>query len=340
LTLTRRRFGAVAALAVTATAGCTRAQPHAIGTKVLQHVTYLTGFGVSGRESHAWVAQAKGFFAEAGLEVTIQPGAAGDSNHLLLNSGKAQFAGVDASGAFIRYGLGADRNFQIVAAVQQSTLLSVIALDSGRITAPHDLVGKRIGVAPGSAPKTMFPAYARLAGFDDKTVIWVDGSPQQLPAMLIAGQVDGIAIFALGAAGVEKAAHKNTVVLPYSSYIGDLFGTVLVAPKKLIDGHPDLVRRFTGALLRGLQYALEHPDQAGQILKKAQPTQDAQVAAREMELMRPYALPAHGEVIGIMAPNRIARTIATLQSLSLIPEGLTPEQIVRPDLLGTAPTNG
>ena len=79
---------------------------------------------------------------------------------------------------------------------------------------------------------------------------------------------------ALGAPGVEKAAKRKAVVLPYSTYISDLYGTVLVTPKSIVERDPDLVRRFTGALLRGLAYAIDHPEEAGQILQRASPAQD------------------------------------------------------------------
>lgn len=333
--LTRRQLGV--ATAVATVAGCDRDRPSQPAGGRTDRVTYLTGFGVSGRESHAWVAQAKGFFAEAGLEVAIEPGAAGDSNHQILAAGKAQFAGVDASGAFIRYGRGADTSFQIVAAVQQTTLLSIVTLDGNRINSPRDLEGRRIGVGTGAAPKTLFPAYAKLAGVDAAKVTWIDSTPQQLTPLLVAGQVDAIGLFVVGTPAVEKAARRKTVVLPYSTYISDLYGTVLVTPKALVEHDPDLVRRFTGALLRGLAYAIEHPDEAGQILHRAAPTQDPAVAAQEMTLMRPYALPARGASVGVLDPSRVARCIAVLQSLALIPPGLTGEQLVRFDLLGAAP---
>lgn len=304
----------------------------------VQKVTYLTGFGSAGRESYAWVAAAKGFFREAGLEVAIELGAAGDSNHKLLAAGKAQFASVDASGAFTRFGRGDDRSFQIVAAVQQQTLLAIVALDGTRISGPKDLEGRTVAVAAGAASRTIFPAYAALAGVDASRVRFVDSTPQALTALLVSGQVDAIGLFVVGTPGVEKAANgRKAVALPYSTYLADLFGTVLVTPTTVIERDPDLVRRFTGALLKGLLYALDHPDEAGRILHAAVPAQDAAVTAAEMTLMRPYALPGVGATVGVLDLPRVARTIALLQSNSLFPSGLTPEQIVRTDLLGAAP---
>jgi NitT/TauT family transport system substrate-binding protein len=341
--LSRRQLGILGAAAAVGSvpllSSCSDdSKAPAATTKNPDKVTYLTGFGASGRESHAWVAKSKGFFKEAGLDVTIQLGAAGDSNHKLLAAGQAQFAGVDASGAFIRYGKAVDQSFQIVSAVQQTTLISIITLADHNINGPKDLEGKKVAGAIGAAPKTLFPAYTKLAGIDIKSVNWIDMEVNQITSSLVTGKVDGAALFVVAAPGVEKAAGgKKTKVLTYSEFLADLFGTVLVTPKKLIESNPDLVKRFNGALMRGLQYAVEHPEEAGQILKQDQPTQDADIAKQEVTLMKQYALPNPGLTVGVMDPARVAKTIALLQSTELIPAGLKPEDIVKFDLLGDAP---
>jgi NitT/TauT family transport system substrate-binding protein len=340
--LSRRQLGILGAAAAVGSvpllSSCTSDSKTTTAPKDADKVTYLTGFGAAGRESHAWVAKSKGFFREAGLDVTIQLGAAGDSNHKLLASGQAQFAGVDASGAFIRYGKGVDTSFQIVGAVQQTTLISIITLEGSGINGPKDLIGRKVGGATGAAPKTLFPAYTKLANIDIAKVNWIDMELNQLTSSLVTGKVDGVALFVVAQPGVEKAAGgKKTRALTYSEFLADLFGTVLVAPKKLIESNPDLVRRFNGALMRGVQYAVEHPEEAGQILKQEQPTQDADIAKQEVGLMRQYALPNPGNVVGVLDPARVAKTIALLQSTELIPAGLKPEDIVKFDMLGTAP---
>jgi NitT/TauT family transport system substrate-binding protein len=113
---------------------------------------------------------------------------------------------------------------------------------------------------------------------------------------------------------------------------------VLVTQKKLIAQKPDLVRRFTGALLKGLAYAIEHPAEAAAILVQAQPSQDRAIAAQEVTLMKPYVLPQDaGAVIGTMNPKQVDGTISLLQSVSLIKPGITAGDIVNDGFLGLAP---
>jgi NitT/TauT family transport system substrate-binding protein len=305
----------------------------AAGTKAgsTEKVTYLTGLGATGRESYAWVAKAKGFFTEQGLDVTIQPGAAGDSNNTLLQSGKAQFASVDSSGAIVRWGTKKDQTFQVVSAVQQQTLIAIVTVEGRGITSPKDLEGKTIAGAPGAAPKTLFPGYARLANIDASKVKFVEVAGAQLIPALAAKQCDALAYFAPGAPGVELACKAKAVILPYSEYASDLFGTFLVASKTTIDSKPDLVHRFNVGLMKGIAYMSEHPDEAGEILNKAVPASAAKVAASEVRLMTPYLTSRGGgqEPLGRIDPARMAKSIALIRSLGLIPDSFEPTAFVR-----------
>ena len=78
--------------------------------------------------------------------------------------------------------------------------------------------------------------------------------------------------------------------------------------------------------LKAVKYTIEHPDEAAQILKKAQPAADITAAVGEITLMTPYV--SSGGAIGAMDQERVARAIATLQAGGLIPAGLTPDAVV------------
>jgi NitT/TauT family transport system substrate-binding protein len=301
------------------------------GTGPLEKVTYLTGLGATGRESHPWIAAAKGFFAEQGLEVTIQPGQAGDSNTTLLAAGKAQFASVDASGVLVRYGTGKDTANAVISAIQEQTLISIIAPAGIGITAPKDLEGRKVAFVTGGAPKILFPGYAKLAGFDPATVTAVDTAGPQMVPVLAAGHVDAVALFTPAASGVKAAIKKDVVVLPYSEYITDMFGSFLIAPKSLVKANADQVHRFNVGLMKGLAYAADHPDEAGAIMQKAVPATNATGAAGEIKLMRPYLLPRGGnakEPLGKIDPGQVARAIALTQSMGLIKQSFSPEDLI------------
>jgi len=312
----------------------------ASGAKGVDKVTYLTGFGILGREAYVHAAVGKGFFKEVGIDVTIQPGQAGAYNHTQILAGQAQFASVDGSGVLIRAGKAEkpeDKNIRIISAVHQLTLNSIITFADKGISSPRDLAGKTIGVATGAAPKTLFPAFARLAGIDEKSVKWTETTPAQLPTLLVTNKVDGVATFNVLSLSVEKAANgKKTVTFPYSDFLSDLYGAVVITSTDIIKKNPDLVKRFNSALMKGLRYAIDHPDEVGKILNSMDNSQNAQLAGQELAMIKPYVTPSGGAVVGVMDKDRMAKNIALLQGLSLMPGGLTPDDVMNLSFLPKA----
>jgi NitT/TauT family transport system substrate-binding protein len=293
-------------------------------------VTYLTSFSTFGRDAYAYVAQEKGFFAEAGLDVTINAGSGTVDVLKLVGGGRADFGIADCTGMMITV---ATEKLPVtaVAAIHQRTVAAIVGLEGGGITRPADLAGKRIGDPAGSTVKLMFPLYARAAGIDTGTVQFVPSPPPALPQLLVSGQVDGIGQFVVGKPLIEAAANgRRAVVLPYGDFLPDLYGNMLVTSKEMAGGDPELVRRFSGALLDGLEYAIEHPDEAGRILRKYQPTQNSDVAAAEMRLMAEYVRPdGFTGPLGAVEENRVSTVIEQLDDAGAIPRGsLSPADIV------------
>jgi NitT/TauT family transport system substrate-binding protein len=333
--ISRRTFVTATGLAAAgaALAACSddkKSKDSGSSNKTLDKVTYLTGFGILGRESYIHVAMKKGFMADAGIEVTVQPGQAGDYNAAQVVSRTAQFAAIDCAGQLIRVAKADKpeiRSLRIISAVNQLTLNAVMTWADKGIASPRDLQGKTIGVGIGAAPKTLFPAYARLAGVDDKQVKWQEIAPPQLPSLLITNKVDAIATFHPGAAAIEKTAGgRKMIIFPYGDYLSDLYGTVLITHADLIKENPDLVKRFNGALMRGLKYAVENPKEAGEILNGYDATQNVDLSSNELNIVKPYCLTSGGVPVGHFDYPRMAKNIAVLQGLGLMPPGLTPEQ--------------
>jgi NitT/TauT family transport system substrate-binding protein len=293
----------------------------------MDKVTYLSGVGILGREGYAWVAQEKGFFRDAGIEVTLQGGAAGDANLKLLASDQAQFAAIDFTGGILQVGAGTYKDIRFVATIQQRTLICLVTLDGSGITTPRDLEGKTVTETTGSVIGKLFPTYARLAGVDKDKVKFASAPTAQLPTLLTTGKTDAIGYFVVGTPTVEAVAGgRKLVTLPYDQYLTDLYGTALVTTTKLTQSNPDLVKRFRGALMKGLEYSIDHPDETGEIVHKVQATVDAKIAAAEVKLMAPYV--RGGASVGAFDQARVARSIAILQGAGAVPSGLTPDMLV------------
>jgi NitT/TauT family transport system substrate-binding protein len=319
-----------AASALAFAAGCS-SSPKAGGSKPLEKVTYLTGFGSTPRDEYAQIAVSKGYFSAAGIEVTVQPGQPSDANMKALASGKAQFASLDfvsaVRGAATFSDSSGHPSYRIVAAIQQRTLLSMITIAGTGVSRPADLAGKTLGAAANAATQTLFPTYARLANIDASRIKFVNVASDQLPIMLVSGQVAAVGAYSVDVPTVRAAAQgREPIALPYSSYLPDLYGTVVIAQSGLVNSSPDLVKRFAAAIVKGTQYAVAHPEEAAQIIKNAVATTSLESATETMKLMAPYV------GAGDLDPARVMRGISVLQSAGLAPAGLRPQTLVATDL--------
>lgn len=334
-----RTWVAVATVAaLVAAAGCSsKSGDSSAKTGAPDKITYITSFGNFGRDAYVWVAKDKGYFKAANLDVTIEPGT-GTTNVQNVATDKAQFTAVDFAGAILQFDKardsGATLPIQAVAAIQQNSMAAVMAVSGSGITRPADLAGKKIADTPGSVVKLLFPAYAQRAGFDASHIQWVTSSPQQLPQLLATGGVNAVDQFVVGVPSVQhvlqqKDKTKTVTVLPFSDYIGDLYGNALWTSKKEIQQHPDVVRRFRDALLKGLQDALADPDGAGRILAKNVPTANAEAAAGELKLMKGYVgVGTKTTPLGGISETRVAKMVAVLQSVGAISHPIDPKTLV------------
>ncbi|MFD4554328.1 ABC transporter substrate-binding protein [Streptomyces sp. NPDC058469] len=323
------------AVTLLAAAACDSNSASKSGSSAKDHVTYVTAFGAAGRDAFAWVAEQKGYFRQAGIDVQIELGKATGENLKALASGKTQFASLDLTGATISAGAKnstAYRDFRAVLAIHQRTLVSIMAMQGSGISTPKDLQGKRIAAAANSVNQLLFPGYARLAGVDTAGIHWIAVQPVQLGPALASGKADALSTFLIGRPTIEKATvqarSKHVVVFPYSTYLPDLYGNATVTTTSLAAKKPDLVKRFRTALLKGLKYTIQHPDEAGTLLHAKHPETDATAATAEIKLMTP-SVTAEGESsIGLITEARMRRALTSLQNAGVIQPGMTPQDIV------------
>lgn len=324
-----------AAATLLAAVACGSNSPSKSTSSAKDQLTYVTAFGAAGRDAFAWVAEEKGYFRQAGIDVKIELGKAAGENLKALASGKAQFTSLDLTGAMISAGAKnstAYRDFRAVLAIHQRTLVSIMAMQGSGISTPKDLTGKKIAAAANSVNQLLFPGYARLAGIDTAGIHWIAVQPVQLGPALASGKADALSTFLIGRPTIEKATvqarSKRVVVFPYSTYLPDLFGNATVTTASLAAKQPDLVKRFRTALLKGLKYTIQHPDEAGKLLHAKHPETDAAAATQEIKLMTP-AVTAEGTAnIGVITEARMQGALTSLEKAGVIQPGMTPQDVV------------
>ena len=323
--ISRRRLlaGLTAAPAVAGLAACGGNSTKAATGR--DAATYLTGYGTTPRETFPWVGLAKGFFRDVGIDLTVLPGQPSDANLKSLAAGKAQFAAIDYVSA-VR-GAASFPDYRAIEVVQTTTLLSMVTLVGRGITKPTDLAHRTLGAAPAAATQTLFPAYAKAAGFDPTTDKIVNAPSDQLPSLLASGRVDAIGAYFTDTANAEAAAPgKTAIAFPYGQFITDLYGSVILATTEVLSGKPDLVQRFAAAMARTLQYCVDNPEESGKVVQSQLPTVKGAVVATINARLKQFVGSAAFD------HDKVVRSIAVLQAAGLAKAGLAPEKVVDFDL--------
>ncbi|TDW76093.1 ABC transporter substrate-binding protein [Kribbella pratensis] len=297
----------------------------------LQKVNYLTSFNTFGREAYAYVALDKGYFKDAGFDVKITPGTGTVDVMKLVAGGQADYGIGDFTATVIT--LGKQKlPVTTVGMIHQRSMAAIMSLEGLGINKPSDLVNKTIGDQPGSTNTVMFPVYANAVHIDPKSVTFLPSPPPALPSLLAAGKVQGIGQFVVGEPLIAKADKKGrkVITLPYGDVLPDLYGNAIITRSDLAKDHPDQVKKFTGALLKGLQDTYDDPAAAAATLKKYVPATDVDVATKELTIMQKYIKPdGFDGPLGEVTLERVQKVIALLEQSKAMPVGsVKPDDVV------------
>jgi NitT/TauT family transport system substrate-binding protein len=280
----------------------------AVFAQATEKITFVTDFGFNGRHAYYFVAQEKGYYKAAKLDVTIVRGQGSADAVKQVAAGTAQLGFADAAAVIL--GRGNDSvPVKMVAVVYARPPHAIYVLKDSGIKSPKDLEGRSVADTAFSAVPKMFDAYAKAAGIDGSKVKWVVAAGDALPGMLSLGRVDGIGQFTVGEPLLRKAAApKEILALSYADVGLDYYSNGIIATDAMIQGKADLVRRFVAATLRGLQDAMADPQSAGRIMNKFHKQVDVDIGAGETEMVKRLT-EQKGLPLGAIDAGRMQRTV-------------------------------
>lgn len=145
--------------------------------------------------------------------------------------------------------------------------VGVVAFPDQNLKTPADLKGKKIGL-PGlfGANYIGLRALLKVGGINEAEVMLDSIGYNQVEA-LISGQDQAVVIYANNEP-IQLAAQGYTVdLLKVADYV-QLASNGLVTNEKTLVENPDLVRRMTRAILRGMTYTIQNRDKAYEICTK------------------------------------------------------------------------
>ncbi|HEY7248168.1 MAG TPA: ABC transporter substrate-binding protein [Xanthobacteraceae bacterium] len=316
-----RQAGAVAALAVLPLPRPARAQ-----TK--RHVGMRLDWLYQGPNAGFMIAQEKGFYDEAGLNVEIGPGKGSGSTAQLVGSKAAQFGFAD--GYVVGNSVAKGMNIRMVAGIYRRNPTAVIVLEESGIKAPKDLEGKTVASPTGGTQFQQWPAFVKGCGLDAGKIRLTNIDPAGSPPALITGQVDAIAGYAQGyVPSIEIRGNKKARILWYSDCGVTAVSNGIIVHADLIKEDPDLIRTFVAASLKGFLYGRTHVDELAAIVKKFSEATLPAISRREAELsFETWVTPSTaGKPLGWMSEKDWQETISVLKQYGGVTTPLEPAQL-------------
>lgn len=259
-----------------------------------EKVSFNADFVIYGRDAGFFAALGKGLYAEGGLDVRIVRGFGSTDTIKRLASGADDYGKPDV-GTLVRARLQGMKA-KALAMFHDKSLYAIYAIKNRGIEKPKDLEGRSIGIARGSALIQVFPALASVNKIDPSKIKWVYmDAPVTFPSV-ISGQVDATMTmytnFPSFAATARKAG-KEALGILWGDFGVDLYSSALMTSDQRIRDNPNQVRRFVAASMKGLAWAIEHPEEAVDIFIRHNPSLDREGARESWKitvdhLLTPY----------------------------------------------------
>lgn len=210
-----------------------------------------------------YLAKEKGFFAQQGLDVTIEHSSGKGEHVQLLLAGKVQVTTMDAATVLQRR---ADPGLPVVsiALIGQRGQQAFAALADRGMKSPKDWEGKLVGFK-GTPPPDLYALLA-VAKADVNKVNLVNVGFD--PRVLTEGKVDVYPLFKSNEPYLIRKWGYDITLWDAADYGVPTLGLTYVSSEDFISKHSDVLKRFLNAALQGIQYAADHPDEAVQVVMK------------------------------------------------------------------------
>jgi NitT/TauT family transport system substrate-binding protein len=229
------------------------------------------------------VADAKGFYDDAGLDVTLIQGGPNVNNIQQMVSGEADLA-VDRISTLYQ---SRDKGIPIkaIAEFDQQSGFWLVAKKSSGVLEPSDLVGKRVGIYSDN----VFEYEAMLAKMGvnkDDVDTFFQGFTIE-PWLNDKYPVSQMTSWAELQMAYEAGVKPDEVTLfkPSDYGVGILHGS-LFATEDIINSEPEALTKFVEATIKGWEYAYENPQEAVDIVVASAQDASAEHETNELAAMK------------------------------------------------------
>lgn len=238
-------------------------------TAPLQKATMLLDWSPNTNHTGLYVAQDQGYYQEEGLEVTLLQPDEG-SNTKLVATGKADFA-ISAQESMTQ-ARAEDIPVISIATIIQHNTSAFASLKSTNILSVKDMENKRYGGWGTPVEEAVLTAIMTDAGANFKKVTNI--SIGDMDFLSTIGRTADFEWIFYGWEGINAEINNmplNYIFLSNLKSILDYYTPIIITNEDHINNQKDLVKKFMRATSKGYEFAINHPEEASDILLKAVP---------------------------------------------------------------------
>jgi ABC-type nitrate/sulfonate/bicarbonate transport system substrate-binding protein len=266
----------------------TASTPEESTSEQLKPVKFMLDWVPNTNHTGIYVAQAMGYFADAGLDVQIiQPGEVYPES--AVASGAADF-GVSFQES-VTLARAEEAPIVSIAAVLQHNTSGFASPTGLEVHSPADWEGLRYGAWGSPSEVPTLKALMQASGADFSKLEMVTTGFSDPLALLNDGQI-GLAWIFYGWQGIqaEQMGIDLDILMmkDYFDVVPDYYTPVVIASETTVAERPELVCALLDALSRGYEFAADHPDEAADILLAAVPELESALVHASQEWLSDY----------------------------------------------------
>ncbi len=209
------------------------------------------------------IAKKKGFFAEEGLDVTVQEFTTGKLCFDAMLGGGADFSTVAETP--IMYAGFSKQPVYVVATIESSPLsVKVLARRDRGVTKPSDLRGKMVGTFKGGSAEYFLAQFLKKHGMSLKDVKVTYMRPPELVTAVIRGDLAAIAMWEPNIYNAQKAIGEQAIVFTGEDLYTETFHISVM--REYAEKNGAVVEKFLRALAKAETFLKSHEAEAKQVL--------------------------------------------------------------------------
>ncbi len=286
----------------------------AVAASAQEKLTFNMGWLPQGSVIGPIVAQAQGYYKDAGLDVTLVRGYGGTRTANELDQGQFEVGYTDPISIALNRSNGG--KIRMIGAIN-TQWPGGICFDTKRhqVKNPASMKGLTLGGGSASVVHNIVPVWLEQNGQPKDSVRLLRMDPAVVDASLVEGKIDLAECWRASNRPVmlkqAAAAGVNVGWVEYADFGLNAYGSGFVTTEDTLAKRADALRKFLQASYKGYEFALKNPEQAVDIMVKAYPAVDRNVGLAQIKDVNVLISDAQvkDRGLGYMRDDRMGSTV-------------------------------